>query len=153
MIAKDLMGHVGFRTYEYSNKHPVGRLNGMVFSVTEFDKLSYVTSPFWSRKTKNWGIEPISQTELEKSRRGSSLLSGEYMRPSPTFFCSPQKSKWFPPFCRMDFSVCFLNACDSSLAWDGNLVPKLYCVQLCHIIWLTYSVSNRIFNIRLLSLG
>ena len=35
--------------------------------------------------------------------------------------CSrPEKSKWFPSFYCIDFSVCSLNACDSYIALGGN---------------------------------
>ena len=45
-------------------------------------------------------------------------------------FSRPEKSKRLPPFCFMDFSVCFLNVCDSCIARDGNLVPYSNCVKV-----------------------
>ena len=95
------------------------RLNVVVFLLTVFNELSHVTNQFWSRNNVNRWI-CLSQSWPDIVVRSPRRVHGT------SLLYIPEESKWFPPFCWMDFSVCSLNACDSCL---GNC-SYLYYVQL-----------------------
>ena len=75
---------------------------------------------FFGHVTRGTRKSIIREQDFELTRRSGSFLLSLYSR--------PEKSKLFPPFCCMDFSVCSLNAWDSCIAWV--FIPDLYCVQL-----------------------
>ena len=94
------------------------RLNGLVSRVTGFKEFSYITSPFCSQTglTSLWkGLDSLDlRADVVIHSSAVSTLG------LPLLFSRIEKSKWSLPFCCLDFSVCFLNICDSCIAWDGN---------------------------------
>ena len=92
----------------------LGGLNGMVSLITMSEELSYVTTSFWSRDNVNQDIHLFHEQVFELTSGGSFLLASTWCL--PPLHSRPEKIKWFPSFCYMDFFVCCLNACDSCIA-------------------------------------
>ena len=90
----------------------------MVSLVTVFEEPSHVTSLFWSRDKVNWEIYLFHEQVFRRAACGLFLSASTW--DLPFLYSRPEKSKWFPPFCYMDFPVCSLNACDSCIAKGGN---------------------------------
>ena len=100
----------------------VWRLNGVISLVTVFEELFDVTSSFWLRDKVNQEICLFHERNFELNRRGDSFLQVSTWGCNP-LFSRHEKSKRFLPFCRMDFSICSLNARHSCIAKGGNSVP------------------------------
>ena len=101
-------------TSNLGNAH-VGRLNRVLSLFTAFEEPSQVTSPFWSRDKMKRGIRLFHEQDFELSRYSNSLRP-ENSWSLPSLYSKPEKSKWFPSLCCIDFSVCSLNVCDSCVA-------------------------------------
>ena len=100
----------------------VGRLNEVVSLVSVFEELSFIPSPFGSRDKVNQGIRSFHEQVLR--RAGVVIRLPQRAHGGSYSLCSrSEKSKWYPPFCCMDFSVCSLNTCDSCITKRRNLVP------------------------------
>ena len=106
----------------------VGRINGVVSLVTEFEDSSYITSLFGhvTQLTEN----PLfSRTGIWVDQTWWFVVTREHMK-SLLFDSRPVKSKWFPPFCCIEFLVCTLSVCDSCIGYGSTCFPYSYCIQL-----------------------
>ena len=119
---------IGDHLNQVSN-HYAGRLNGVVSPVTVFEELSHVMSPFLSCDKANSRIPLFYKQDFRSGRRTCMLLCSVTYGTS-LFFQIREVVSGFHLFVEETFLHVPQMHCDSFIAWNRNLVPSLYVVEL-----------------------